>query len=357
MQHLIRFTTLLTLAFGLALAAPSTAQQPGGEIRPGKWNTKAEIPDGWVVFNSRHYQIQSQVGKDKAKRLSKHMEKMFRVYTKLFPPGKSGFTQKPVKLFKDRQSFVDYGNTPGAAGYYTYDYREMVCYDTGKWMDEDDSGPTTGGKRSRREIMEDMLQRSKMDLLGVMAHEGWHQYFHWYVVSLVQLPSWINEGMGDYFYAARPIEGSKRRVPVTLGRMNNERLPIIKAAVRQGRNVPLKKFIYYMQREYYSNPGICYAQGWAFCQFLLHHDDKRVKAVIPYYIRLVKDDTNTQTVTEKAFRGIDLDELDKEFTEWVMTLKSEQEEEIEKMLEGLEEGEGSEQPENAANDPGRNGGQ
>ena len=77
----------------------------------------------------------------------------------------------------------------------------MVCYDTGKWYDEAKSqGPLTGEKKTDDDPLaaaRATAARYKMDILGAASHEGWHQYFHWYVGSRVSLPSWINEGMGD----------------------------------------------------------------------------------------------------------------------------------------------------------------
>ena len=160
-----------------------------------------------------------------------------------------------------------------------------------------------------------------MDLLGVMAHEGWHQYFHWYVTSWVELPSWINEGMGDYFYTAAPKQVKGRKVPADLGRDFPGRMIVIKQAVAQGRQVPISDFIHYSQADYYSTPAVCYAQGWALCQFLLHSKNKKYKKIIPTFIRLVRDDTNMEAVTRKAFRGIDLDKLEQDFIAWVKVMK------------------------------------
>ena len=161
----------------------------------------------------------------------------------------------------------------------------------------------------------------KMDLLGVMGHEGWHQYFHWYVTSWVELPSWINEGMGDYFYTAAPKKVKGRKVPADLGRDFPERMILIKQAVAQDRHVRISDFIHYSQVDYYSNAAICYAQGWALCQFLLHSKNKKFKKVIPTFIRLVRDDTNMEVVTNKAFKGIDFDKLEEEFVAWVEAMK------------------------------------
>ena len=30
------------------------------------------------------------------------------------------------------------------------------------------------------------------EIIGVFAHEGWHQYFHWYCTSKIEFPSWCD---------------------------------------------------------------------------------------------------------------------------------------------------------------------
>lgn len=302
------------------LALPSQ-----GNVTSGLWS-KSEIPEGWVVYESKNYQIQSQAGREKAVRLGDHMEVMLRVYRSMFRPDKDGSKRQPIKLFKDEAAFHAYNpEVPGAAAYYSPGKHEMVCYDTGKWSDRPEvEGPTTGKETARDRLarrmkrFEDMMN---MDILGCAAHEGWHQYFHWYVGSLVELPSWINEGMGDYFYTAAPKNVKGKKMPATLGGMNSTRLPVLKAAERQNLVVPLPQFLRMMQQQYYSNPAVCYSQGWGLCQFLLHSGNPKYEKIIPTYIRLVRDDTNMETVTERAFKGLDLAVMEAEFKKWIGGLK------------------------------------
>jgi len=215
----------------------------------------------------------------------------------------------------------------------------MVCYDTGKWSDEPEAAAAeTGGKssaaRRRARRFEEIM---KMDILGCAAHEGWHQYFSWLVVSMVTLPSWINEGMGDYFYTASPrSKGNRsRRNPAELGKQNNGRLMVLKAAIRQNRYIPVPELIHYTKSQFYANGSVCYAEGWALCQFLLHSGNKKYAKIIPNFVKYVRNDTNMAAVTERAFKRIDLEKLDKEFLAWVATLKLPADEEE-------EEGEGKE---------------
>jgi hypothetical protein len=165
-----------------------------------------------------------------------------------------------------------------------------------------------------------------MDLLGTAAHEGWHQYFHWYCGSFVVLPSWINEGMGDYFYTAAPKEVRGRKMPAELGRINEGRLWVLKAAIRQNRFVPVRELLTMSKAQFYANPSVCYAEGWALCQYLLHSGNKQYEDVIPDFVRLVKNDTNFDDVREKAYKRIGLDQLEAGFKAWVEQLASPEEE-------------------------------
>jgi len=313
MRHCL-FASLLALT-----AAALTAQ---AEVRAGPWQTAGKVPAGWVIHNTKNYHIQSQAGPEKAKRLGDHMEVMNAVYRRMFKPDKGGVKLQTIKLFKDDASFRAYGAPPGAAAYYSAGDREMVCYDTGKWSDIKETAPTTGPETARDRLarrlgrFEDMM---KMDLLGCAAHEGWHQYYHWLVVSRVALPSWINEGMGDYFYTASPLEGRGKKA--NLGNIFDGRLMILKAAKSQGAMVPLEQFLKMLQQDYYANPSVCYAQGWAFCQFLLHGAGGKYAKIIPNYVTLLCNDTNWQNVQARAFKGLDLAAMEKEFHAYVDSIE------------------------------------
>jgi hypothetical protein len=321
-----RTTLLATLTVTIALSGlgPDLRAQRQRPYETGLWR-RVECPEGFVIHETRHYQIQSQAGMEKAKRLGKHMETMFKVYYKCFNPRKRPSKKQPIKLFKNRAQYLKYGAPPGTAGYFSWVDAEMVCYDTGKWMDDQDADDGFSNDEEADLLNPDYFRKIRakyqMDILGVAAHEGWHQYFQWMVVSKVQLPSWLNEGMGDYFYSARPKRVKGRKMPAELGRMNHARLPIVKLAVHRQKYVPIKELIHYSKPQYYANGSICYAQGWALCQFLMHHENIRYREIIPKFVFLVKNDSNLEAVTDKVFKRIDLDKLDKEWRDWVVRVR------------------------------------
>ena len=102
----------------------------------------------------------------------------------------------------------------------------------------------------------------------MLYHEAFHQYI-FYSVGRVSPHSWFNEGHGDYYAGAKWNGGRFRIEPF------DWRVPVITRAVRKGSNVstpggyvPLAKIVRFSQREYYSNPSICYAEGWSLIYFL-----------------------------------------------------------------------------------------
>lgn len=318
LQHLDAVKSLFFASVCLlCLALPSQ-----GKVPAGPW-TKSKIPEGWVVHETKNYQIQSQAGIEKAIRLGEHMEVMNRVYRSMFRPDKSGSKLQVIKLLQDRKAYLAYGSPKNSAAYYYRPDREMVCYDTGKWGDEVKvEGPVTGPRDTSRESklerrMRRLDEMMTMDILGCAAHEGWHQFFDWLVVSMVILPSWINEGMGDYFYTAAPKETRGHKIPAELGRLNEGRLLILKAALAHDRFVPLRQLISMSKDDFYANGSVCYAEGWAFCQFLLHSGNQKYAKIIFNFVQFVKNDTKMDAVTERAFKGIELDAMEAEFKHWI----------------------------------------
>ena len=72
----------LALLVALALASTAEAQVDVRTLERGPWK-KRDVPEGWILHQSKSYQIQSQAGMEKAKRLAAHMEAMLKVTLRL----------------------------------------------------------------------------------------------------------------------------------------------------------------------------------------------------------------------------------------------------------------------------------
>ena len=313
---------LLLAVLGLALPAVARGDP---RVRPGEWSPK-KIPAGWVVIDTEHYQIQSQCGEDEGRRLGEHIEACLAMYEEMLPFRKT-MPRFVVKLFADRAAYLGYDAPEGSAAYYSKSAKEIVGYDTGiisgvrdipdVALVGFDATTLDAGERTRLDaLLTDVTEAYTMDAAGILAHEGWHQYFHYYTVSWVQMPSWIDEGVGDYFYTAtRGADGA-----FVLGALNERRLRAIRYAFDDGTSVTFAELLGFAQQDYYSNPGVFYAQGWSMVHFLMHNEDPELRDLVPKYIKYFKDKKSIEKTGEKIFAEIDLEELDRAWIGWVLKL-------------------------------------
>jgi hypothetical protein len=258
-----------------------SAQKPA-EWREARKN-KLRGVKGWAALDTENYLIvyNKDVKRPLLKKVARHIEAIRRdVYEQLFPPATEIKSISVVRVCKDREEYLRYGAPPGSAGYWSPGDEELVFF-------QDKS--------------------NKKDSLRVLYHEAFHQYIH-YSVGQVAPHSWFNEGHGDYF-AGHNYRGGKFRSDVFRWRTG-----IIANAIGQGTYVPLEEFLKYTQREYYSRPGLCYAQGWSLVYFLREVERRKIKKYEKYwglldrYFEAIK--RNVKAVKENALEGLDPPEGD-----------------------------------------------
>ena len=320
--HALRLALLLAL-----LATTVGAGDP--KVVEGKWN-KRDIPDGWVVTESEHYQVQCQAGKEKAALLAQHLESMWAVYAQFMPTRRKPETFV-LKIFADRKGFVAYGENDKAIAYYNQSSKELVGYDTGMILghrdvpaivtvDADVLAKLSEPERQRvAELIEAISDAYVPDTARALSHEGWHQYFHMYTVSWVDMPSWLDEGVGDYFYMASRDETAGDEHGYRLGDLNPNRIRALRRALIDGTTVDVRTLMSFTQEDYYKNPAVSYAQGWSLVQFLMHNSDPKFHDLVPRLIKDFKETKNFDKSTDKVFKGIDFKKLDRDWIGWVIT--------------------------------------
>jgi hypothetical protein len=323
---------LVGIAAGAATAAVAGAAPGDPKVVPGKWN-KRDIPAGWVVTETEHYHVQCQAGKEKAELLAKHLESMWEVYADFLPTRRKSDTFV-LKLFKDRAAFMAYSpDAKGALAYYNQSNMELVGYDTGVILGKRDipamlsladdvAARFTAAEQARlAQLFETITDAYTPDTARILGHEGWHQYFHMYTVSIVPMPSWLDEGIGDYFFMATRDESSGKGHAYRLGDINENRVRALQRAMLDGTTVDFKTLLGFAQDDYYKNPSVYYAQGWSMVQFLMHNEKPEYHELIPKLIKDFKDSKNFVKSTDKIFKGLDLTKLDHDWIAWVTSLK------------------------------------
>ncbi len=322
----------LLAAPALAGSAPSAAPADEPKVKPGPWN-KRDIPAGWLVGETEHYHVQCQAGPAKLKILSEHLEAMWAVYSEFLPTRRTPPTFV-LKIFENRAAYLAYGAPKTSAAYYDQSTKELVGYDTGVILGARDIGPIVEvaqdvllqlpQRDSQRlvQLLDQVTDAYTMDTARILSHEGWHQYFHMYTVSWVDMPSWLDEGVGDYFFMATLDEQqSKAKHGYRLGDLNEIRLRTLHRALVDGTTVNFSTLLGFAQQDYYKNASVFYAQGWSMVHFLNHHESSRYRELIPKLIKDFKDTKNFKKSTEKIFKGLDMDSLDREWVGWVLSNK------------------------------------
>ena len=202
-----------------------------------------------------------------------------------------------VRVCKDQEQYHSYGGPGGSAGYWSPMAKELVIYDDRK----------VGGKG---------------DTWAVLNHEAFHQFI-FYFYGNISPHSWYNEGTGD-FYSGYQYKAKR----FTLEKFQ-WRVGTIKSAVAEGKHAPLKDFVRWSQGEYYGNNklgidgGQNYAQGWSFIYFLRTGKKANAKGWNPRWDTILEDylkelamTNSTEKAVDKAFAGVDFDELEKAWIEY-----------------------------------------
>jgi len=323
--------TLILL--GLFLPCIAVAQGYGRNgMKKGSWRSAKDIPQGWHVMKSGRYVFQSNVAKDRVKKVAKHLNAAYRLYEKTFRSGRTPKKPFVVKIFKNRKEFIAYGAPQGAGAYYSWHDKEMVGYDTGKL-----DGVVETETTKPAGLIERMMAKNKMDLLGVFAHEGWHQYFHFICASKVDFPSWCDEGIGEYFYSMRVRDGK-----YVLGAPNDYRLSTIKRHIKRNSFIPLQELVTLNQREYYGKASLAYAQGWSLVHFFLEHPTYKKKRYLKRFVKAFISDHSIDKAVTRVFTRMNWEKTTEEWKAWVKAMKlpageGDDEESEEAIRRGLEE--------------------
>lgn len=256
------------------------AQIEAGMIKG--WGIRVSPKKNYVVI----YNTLSNKNHDLAKVIAERIEKLReQVYEVQFPPSRPIKAVSIVRVCGSPKEYRAYGGPGGSAGYWNSGTEELVFYDASPAKKIDD------------------------DTVAVLYHEAFHQYI-FYSVGNVAPHSWFNEGHGDYYAGSKYGRGRFKVEPFRW------RMGTVKSAIREGSRpfkievdektqkekkvwenkgyTPLADLVRFSQGEYYSYPGVSYAQGWALIHFLREGLNRRQKEewghILDVYFNTLKDE-------------------------------------------------------------------
>ena len=263
----------------------------------------------WNVHMTDRYTIEYQTKKEFAEKLGKELEQIYRLYQVAIPSAKTQQRCR-VKLFDCEEDFQYYGQAPGAAAYWSPAQEEIVAY-------RFEGGKVTLDSKEEMTVTEE--RTPEQTTFSILYHECFHQYMY-YLMGRdrdVYVPSWLNEGMGDYFFGGRWEKGKFVIGP------NEWRLKTIVGAVKKGKHVALDRIFRFTQQDYYSNAGLCYAQGWSINYFFMSDAGKksgydRIPALM---FANLKKSGDWKKASDTAFAGYDIKRMEEEWKAFVLGLE------------------------------------
>ena len=278
---------------------------------------RSRLRDGWDAVDTENYLFveDSELGL-LMRHLQRKLEGIRRVYAELFPPTNEITAVATVRVCKDRDEYLRFGGAPNTTGHWNPVREELVLYEAGR-----------------------------EDSLRTLYHEAFHQYVH-HAIGELQPHYWYNEGYGDYFASARFTDEGR----VTQIQAHPRRLPVIQEAIRKSTHSSWAEMIR-MERSGYYGPkaGIHYAMGWSMIYFLREAEvvakHRLWSQILPVYFDALKesavrekdwlpatlgilsveaDETAAlarEHALEAAFMGVDLDELQAAWHEFILSRK------------------------------------
>jgi len=279
---------------GLPIPAKKRRQIERGLVRG--WNVIVSPKKNYIVI----YNTKARRNDILARTIAKNIEAIReQIYEVQFPPAKKIEAISVCRVCGDASEYHAYGGPGGSAGYWSSSDEELVFYDASPSRKIDD------------------------DTLAVLYHEAFHQYIY-YSAGSAAPHSWFNEGHGDY-YAGAKVAGGKFKIGPFRWRVGT-----VKNAIRagpcpyeekkeRGETVrvwdrsnhgysPLAALVRMDQGEYYSYPGVSYAQGWSLVYFLREIVPKNPKwaakwgRILPTYFDTLKAEIekNRDTTGKRA---------------------------------------------------------
>ena len=239
--------------------------------------------DDVKTYETPYYTLHTDLPRDGVQETSLRMSRMAEEYyerTKAF----SGKVNKrlPFFLFQEREDYEKAGGIPGSAGVF------MVRGNEKKLM-------AIAGK--------ELTDRT----WHVVQHEGFHQFAD---ATIGELPTWVNEGLAEYFGEAVWTGDA-----FVVGIVPPGRLRVVQAGIKGKAFRPLPDMMKVTLREWNLNLAAeNYHQAWAMSHFLAHADNGKYQAAFVNFVRGVNKKVPWPKAWDQSFGSVE--GFEKVWAEW-----------------------------------------
>ncbi|MEM9752318.1 MAG: DUF1570 domain-containing protein [Planctomycetota bacterium] len=240
-------------------------------------------PPQLETYESRHYEIRTNLSRDEAVKLGQHMDLVFREYDRVLRALRgSARGLQPIYLLRTKEQY-------------------HALLDAKYGIDARGSGGMFFWRGNRSGLAVFVEGRNYGDLLSTLQHEGFHQ-FAW-IKMRDNLPLWVNEGLAEYFGDAIVVDGKVRH-----GIVNARRLARLRDAEEKNILIPFGEVLEIDSDRWMSNMRggsprgyLQYDQSWSIVHFLIHDSPKQIRPAFEQYLKLLSTNRNPQQTWNDAF--------------------------------------------------------
>ncbi len=267
------------------LMAITGAALLGTQVGAGQQRPQANAPE-LETFNSRFYEIHSDMPRRHVAAFAEHMDRVYREYSNRFRSFRTRDRREmPLYLFSDQEAYMRY----------LAQYRIPAVNSAGMFVSR---GPAEG-------LHAWVGNRPEAAINRTLQHEGFHQFAFRHIGP--QLPIWANEGIAQYF-----DDGLMVNNRMVVGVVNGSRLASVKNAIENETYIPFDEMLEMSNADWgralqqdINRARIMYHQAWSMVYFLVHGDNGRYQRPFENYLVAISEGTNPQRAFEDAFRTDD----------------------------------------------------
>jgi len=265
-------------------------------------SARADLKDAWS-FQSKRYDITTDVDKELGKEIGKHMDAVYDEYAKRMAGFRpiSDVKRFPLYVWERYETYLQFTQSKG----FKADNSGGVFF----W------GPQGSGLSTWVE------GQSRLKMYYVLQHEGFHQFAFMRIHQ--DLPPWVNEGLAEYFGDALLIDG--KLVP---GKLDKERLDRMSRALNEHKFIDFKDLMTMNNEQWVArvtggdaNMSHMYDMAWAVTYWLIHFKNGKYRSSLEEYLNLLNSGRGKEECFEKVF-GQDLKAFQTAFEDGLPKLES-----------------------------------
>jgi hypothetical protein len=235
------------------------------------------------TFSSQHYDITTDVHRDLAKHIARHMDVVYEDFARRFSGFKGrGTDRQPLHVYQTADSYLRFIASHGLNG--------------------QGSGGMFFVQKTGSALATFVEGRDRNRMYRTLRHEGFHQ-FAWSRLGPA-LPLWANEGMAEYFGEALITSKGMKS-----GYVPPDRLAKLKKYIASGRHIPLATLMNISSAEWANRlrsdqDTTQYDQVWSLVHFLLN-SDARFRKAFGLYLEMLGRGEAAPRAYAKAFGSPD----------------------------------------------------